>query len=255
MDVLSYTQPIDNQHAHLGIEQAVSKAVRAVFEDELRSSFKNLIDYGKPHFLDVERDVFERFIKQDGLVVLRRPITADVLMRIMYANWSSLASERGLAFLEFVLKMLYKDLWSITRLYHPWANRIEIYPQSCTMEQHPNNPNFFLTSRIFVDFEEDVDLEELIAVSPIIRKLVPAHIVPKIHAKGLDLNEDYNIGVAAISQSIQFEDLSQYRTDRKFISVGMAADFYHVIDLIDEPARHPIGVAIANKLYQVMDLS
>lgn len=67
------------------------------------------------------------FLK-DGLVVLRNAEASDVLMRIIYATWLSLGSERGLNFLEFVLTMLWADKWKLIRLWHS-ISKVQAYPR------------------------------------------------------------------------------------------------------------------------------
>ena len=119
MDI-NFTRPIDQQRNNRrssGLETAMAKAFKQVFADVFQEQIQDLLDYGAPHI--GSPTVVERFSKQDGLVVLRRPVTSDTLMRVIYANWSSIASERGLGFLEFVLRMLWTDQWQIKRMWHP----------------------------------------------------------------------------------------------------------------------------------------
>ena len=174
MDAINFTLPIDRQHAHDGLERALSRAVAQVMADELQASLQDLVDYGAPHL--GSRTVVERFTKLDGLAVLRRPVTADVLMRVIYANWASLASERGLGFLQFVLQMLWPDQWQVVRLWHPIA-RANNYPYFLSETE---NIGSFLTSRINIRLDEAVDISELSEVVPVLRRLVPANIIAKI---------------------------------------------------------------------------
>ena len=174
MDLLSFAQPIERQFAHSGRELAIATAVKQVMAMQLGQPLQDLVDYGAPHL--GSRTVIERFTKQDGLAVLRRPAMADVLMRIIYANWSSIASERGLAFLEFVLKMLWPNQWQIVRLWHS-IPYYEHYPRFL-IEQELEN--YFLTSRIRIKLDNEVNRSELSELSPILRRLVPAHIVPQV---------------------------------------------------------------------------
>lgn len=174
MDLLNFAQPIERQFAHPGRELAIATAVKQVMAMQLGQPLQDLVDYGAPHL--GSRTVIERFTKQDGLAVLRRPDMADVLMRIIYANWSSIASERGLAFLEFVLKMLWPNQWQIVRLWHSIAY-YEHYPRFLLEDELDN---YFLTSRIRIKLDNEVDRFELSELSPILRRLVPAHIVPQV---------------------------------------------------------------------------
>lgn len=174
MDILNFALPIERQFAHSGREEALASAVSQVINEQLGQSLQDLVDYGAPHL--GSRTVIERFTKQDGLAVLRRPAMADILMRIIYANWSSIASERGLAFLEFVLKMLWPNQWQIVRLWHS-IPYYEHYPRFLVEQELDNH---FLTSRIRIKLDNQVDRSELSELSPILRRLVPAHIVPQV---------------------------------------------------------------------------
>lgn len=173
MDTI-YLRPLQQSHQANGLERAMMQ----IFMDEFAAQFDPLVaqihGYGAP-FLSVPV-VVERFMKQDGLFVLRRPNSSDKLMRVIYANWRSLASKRGLGFLEFVLSMLWPNSWEIQRLYHPIAKANE-YPVHLTPI---NKPDHFLTSRLGVVVDDSVDLQELSELSPTLQRLVPANIVPTV---------------------------------------------------------------------------
>ena len=204
MEPISFTRPIDEQpNNHIGLETAMAKAFKQVFADVFQQRIQDILDYGAPHL--GSRTVVERFTKQDGLVVLRRPQTSDTLMRVIYANWSSMANKRGLGFLEFVLRMLWTDQWQIKRMWHPISTYLS-YPRFLVDEEKPNH---FLTSRIRISIDESVDLAELIELSPILRKLVPANIVVKVHAKALDTElGDTELGAAIIAKNYLIFDES-----------------------------------------------
>ena len=203
MDI-NFTRPIDEQlNNHVGLETAMAKAFKQVFADVFQQKIQDILDYGCPHI--GSPTVIERFSKQDGLVVLRRPVTSDTLMRVIYANWSSMASERGLGFLEFVLRMIWTDQWAIKRMWHPISTYTS-YPQFLTEQELPNH---FLTSRIQITIDESVDLAEIVELSPIIRRLVPANIVVKVHAKAMDMDlGDSELGAAVIGKSYIIQDFS-----------------------------------------------
>lgn len=221
MEPISFTRPIDEQpNNHTGLETAMAKAFKQVFADVFQQRIQDILDYGAPHL--GSRTVVERFTKQDGLVVLRRPQTSDTLMRVIYANWSSMANKRGLGFLEFVLRMLWTDQWQIKRMWHPISTYTN-YPQFLVDEEKPNH---FLTSRIRISIDESVDLAELIELSPILRKLVPANIVVKVHAKALDTElGDTEIGAAVIANSYMVYEESNGITHNKPTNQTTIQDF------------------------------
>ena len=206
MGTVSFTRPIDQQaNNHQGLETALAKAFKQVFADVFEQQVQDMLDYGCPHL--GSRTVVERFTKQDGLVVLRRPFTSDTLMRVIYANWSSMASERGLGFLEFVLRMLWTNQWQVKRLWHP-VSTYRSYPKHITDEEKPGH---FLTSRIRISIEASVDTSEIIELSPIIRRLVPANVVVKVHSKALDVElGNSTIGAGVYGRVYQVMDFSDH---------------------------------------------
>ena len=185
-DHLNFTQPIDAQFAHDGLETAIASAVKQVFAENLANQMQDLVDYGSPHIGSAT--VVERFTKQDGLSALRRGDPTGKLLRIIYANWSSLASERGLGFLEFVLKMMWGGDTQIIRLWQKISN-VEQYPLVLSEQQAAG---YFLTSRIKISLGESINLNEAIELAPILKRLVPAHILPNLYADAL--NADLVLG-------------------------------------------------------------
>ena len=143
-------------------------------KSELQKNLEDLISYGSPHLGSPA--VIERFSKQDGLAALRRPETGDTLMRIIYASWSSLPSRRGLGFLEFVLNMLWPNLCTINRLFHS-IEYAAGYPRFLT---YADDETTFPTSRIRITFDESLPVAEMSELAPVLRRLVPANVVPSI---------------------------------------------------------------------------
>lgn len=171
--------------------------LKAIFIRVIHELFDNTLNdihhYGMPHLGSPM--VVERFTRQDGLAVIRRPQDSDLIMRIIYANWRSMASKRGLAFLEFILIMLWANKWQIVRLYHSYKRR-EKYPKHVVEIDSPEN---FLTSRIFVLLDNDIDVNELRQLTPTLQRLVPANIVATV---GIRMEvEDFSIGVGVAMKS------------------------------------------------------
>ena len=185
-DNLNFTQPIEAQFAHDGLETAIALAVKQVFAENLANQMQDLVDYGSPHIGSAT--VVERFTKQDGLSALRRGDPTGKLLRIIYANWSSLASERGLGFLEFVLRMMWGDDTQVVRLWHS-VTHITSYPDAVVEQQQAG---YFLTSRIKISLGDSINLNEAIELAPTLKRLVPAHILPNLYADAL--NADFVLG-------------------------------------------------------------
>ena len=185
-DNLNFTQPIEAQFSHDGLETAIASAVKQVFAENLATQMQDLVDYGCPHV--GSPTVVERFTKQDGLAVLRRGDPTGKLLRIIYANWSSLASERGLGFLEFVLKMMWGGDTQIIRLWQKISN-VEQYPLVLSEQQAAG---YFLTSRIKISLGQSINLNEAIELAPILKRLVTAHILPNLYSDAV--NADLVLG-------------------------------------------------------------
>lgn len=203
MDIVSFTPPIEQSYAQEGLETALQDAFIKVFASELQSSMQDLVDYGCPQI--GSNTVVERFAKQDGLVALRGGQASDKTMQIILANWLSLASERGIRFMEFVLTMLWRDQWSITRLWHS-ISKVNQYPAYLS---ETAQSGYFLTSRMNLVLEDTIALKEIMELVPTVRRLVPAHIVLNVIAESL--NKDFGsteIGLAVAGKAINVIDLS-----------------------------------------------
>lgn len=186
---LNLLTPYTQSSAFDDVEKAMQSIFITAFHELYGETIQDIHYFGMPHLGSPK--VVERFTKQDGLVVLRRPSSSDEIMRVIYSNWRSLASKRGLAFLEFVLQMLWADQWEIHRLYHS-KDRSSAYPNLVTTMPTVNS---FLTSRINITLDQDIDVEEVLSIAPILSKLVPANIVANI-SSGLELGETSALGLA-----------------------------------------------------------
>lgn len=204
---ISLLEPYKSSFAYDETERQLQALFIAIFDEIYGDQIKNIHEYGMPHF--GSPTVVERFTKQDGLVVLRQSVISDIIMRVIYANWRSLASKRGLGFLEFILTMIWGDQWEISRLYHS-VERADEYPKLAT-----NSPTLgsFLTSRISITINQEVDADEIRDIAPMIAKLVPANIVAKIMS-GVNFDDMDGIGLGmafipyAAANLAYFEELT-----------------------------------------------
>lgn len=174
MDRLGILKPLELSHTANELEQAMQQAFIKTYIELLGDDIADVYDYCAPYMAGMS--VIERFTKQDGLVVLRRPETSETLMRIIYATWVSMGSKRGLGFLDFVLRMLWPGQYEIKRIYHSKTLASQ-YPARLTYTDNADN---FLTSRIHVSMDLNIDLEELAELAPTLSKLVPANVVPSV---------------------------------------------------------------------------
>ncbi|WP_086214177.1 hypothetical protein [Acinetobacter sp. ANC 3813] len=237
---ISLLEPYKSSFAYDDTERQLQALFIKLFDDLYGMQIKNIHDYGMPHFGSAT--VVERFTKQDGLVVLRKSEISDIIMRVIYANWRSLGSKRGLAFLEFVLTMIWGNQWEISRLYHS-IERSNEYPALATTEPTINS---FLTSRIAITINQEVNADKIREIAPMIAKLVPANIVSKIMA-GMDFDDidDIGMGMAykayAAANYQYFEDLivdripfTDWGVARTFDIVGFTVEYNGFrTDLVD----------------------
>lgn len=196
MDKLSLLAPLEQSHTANELERAMQQVFIKTYIELLGDDLKDLFDYSAPHFAGAT--VVERFTKQDGLVVLRRPAVSEKLMRIIYSTWTSLGSKRGLSFLDFVLRMLWPNQYQIKRLFHP-IDLVSQYPARLT---YSDNSETFLTSRIHVLMNLDVDIEELAELAPTLTKLVPANVVPSVAIEVPTMDIVINTAVGAYPMMI-----------------------------------------------------
>lgn len=199
-----FLAPIVFSHKSNDLERAMADIFVSVVQDTQIDQLNDIYNYGVPW--NGSRTVVERFTKLNGLAVLRRNDggLSDKLMSIIYSNWEAMASERGLAFLQFVLDMLYPSQNEIVRLWHstPQASSYPLY----LSEQEGQNK--FLTSRIRIKIGADVDLRELSELAPTIARLVPWQIVPEV-AVSID-TDDMGVKLALAGELFQVANFSPY---------------------------------------------
>ena len=221
--------PYRQSFAYDDTEKVLQRLFIDIFTELFKDQIEDIHHYGMPHLGSAK--VVERFTKQDGLVVLRRPTSSDLIMRVIYENWRSLASRRGLAFLEFVLQMVWGDQWTIQRLYHSKA-RADRYPSLVT--PMPTRDSF-LTSRIMIVLDQDVDASEVLELAPIISKLVPANIVANVSV-GIELEgmNDLAVGIAYVPNFIgdfqHFEPLESMRIE--WTEWAVRSNFILILDVV-----------------------
>lgn len=199
-----FLAPLAFTHKANELERAMVGVFTAVVQDFQIDQLNDIYSYGVPWL--GSPTVVERFTKLNGLAVLRRNDggLSDKLMSVIYANWESMASERGLAFLQFVLDMLYPNQNQITRLWHSIA-LASSYPSY--LSESPG-VNKFLTSRIRIKIDSDIDITELSELAPTLSRLVPWQIVPEV-AVSVD-TDDMGVQVALAGEIFQVANFSPY---------------------------------------------
>lgn len=199
-----FLSPILNSSAANELERAMAGVFTSIIQDQMIDQFNDIYNYGVPW--QGGRTVVERFTKLNGLAVLRRDDDglSDKIMSIIYSNWEAMASERGLAFLQFVLDMLYPNQNEVKQLWHSKA-LASSYPNHV---RERGGAGMFLTSRVRIKIDASVNIAELSELSPTITRLVPWHIVPEV---AVSLNtDDAGLTVAAAGTLYQIANFSPY---------------------------------------------
>lgn len=199
-----FLSPILNSSAANELERAMAGVFTSIIQDQMIDQFNDIYNYGVPW--QGGRTVVERFTKLNGLAVLRRDDDglSDKIMSIIYSNWEAMASERGLAFLQFVLDMLYPNQNEVKQLWHSKA-LASSYPNHV---RERGGEGMFLTSRVRIKINASVNIAELSELSPTITRLVPWHIVPEV---AVSLNtDDIGLTVAAAGTLYQIGNFSPY---------------------------------------------
>lgn len=204
LNASDFLSPILHTHANNDLERAMAGIFTGIIQDLQIDQLNDIFDHGAPW--QGSRTVVERFTKLNGLAVLRRDDEglSDTLMAIIYSNWTAIASERGVSFLQFVLDMLYPNQNEIVRLYHSKA-RADSYPRYLSESKGRDS---FLTSRVRIKMSTDVNVAELSELTPTISRLVPWQVVPEV-AVGVK-SEDMGLVAAAAAKQYYVADFSLY---------------------------------------------
>lgn len=204
LNASDFVSPILHSHAGNQLERAMAGVFTAIIQDTQIDQLNDIYNYSVPWH--GSRTVVERFTKLNGLAVLRRDDAglSDKLMSVIYSNWSAIASERGVSFLQFVLDMLYPKQNKFIRLWH--SKRLaSSYPRYVSEAKGLDR---FLTSRVRIKISSDVDLAELSELAPTISRLVPWHIVPEV-AVGIE-SKDMRLVAAVAATPYLIADFSPY---------------------------------------------
>lgn len=204
LNASDFLSPILHTHANNDLERAMAGIFTGIIQDLQIDQLNDIFDHGAPW--QGSRTVVERFTKLNGLAVLRRDDEglSDTLMAIIYSNWTAIASERGVSFLQFVLDMLYPNQNEIVRLYHSKA-RANSYPRYLSESKGRDS---FLTSRVRIKMSTDVNVAELSELTPTISRLVPWQVVPEV-AVGVK-SEDMGLVAAVAAKQYYVADFSPY---------------------------------------------
>ena len=166
-----FLSSLTNGHAANDLEWAMVGIFTEIVQELQIDQLNDIYNYGVPWQGSRTVVVVERFTKLNGLAVLRRDNggLSDKLMSVIYTDWESIASERGVSFLQFVLDMLYPTQSVVIPLLHSkaFANS---YPRHVSEMQGQGR---FLTSRVRIKIDAAFNIAELSELAPTLSRLVP----------------------------------------------------------------------------------
>ncbi|MDY3306001.1 hypothetical protein [Psychrobacter sanguinis] len=177
LQATDFTRTVQESHKANELDEAISGIFTKLIKEYELESLVDMNSYGTP-WLESSPVVIERFSKLNGLVILRQDadgLSTDIMAMIL-SSWQAMASGRGLAFLQFVLDMLFPGNNRVLRLWHS-KELANSYPVAVSEKEMPGS---FLTSRVRIALTLDDNNSDISDIAPVLEKLVPWHIVPEI---------------------------------------------------------------------------
>lgn len=158
--------------------EAESKALfLSLFRKHLNGPVVDANTLGMPH---LGPDAFiSRELNNDGLALLND--TTSEKTRELFKAWRYLNPQRGTKFLEFYLRALFGDVFTIDQL---WCKKAGEYPVDVMSEAEmeaagEKEADYFLTSRLRVDIETEIVPERILRAA---RTAVAARFVLELRA-------------------------------------------------------------------------
>lgn len=205
LQATDFTRTVQESHKANELDEAIAGVFTKLIEEYELESLVDMNSYGTP-WVESSPVVIERFSKLNGLVILRQDaegLSTDIMAMIL-SSWQGMASGRGLAFLQFVLDMLFPGNNRVLRLWHS-KELANSYPMAVSEKEIPGS---FLTSRVRIALTLDDENSDISDIAPVLEKLVPWHIVPEI-AVSLDFNS-VNVGAVVSGYGYHVAYLSPY---------------------------------------------
>ena len=205
LQATDFTRTVQESHKANELDEAISGIFTKLIKEYELENLVDMNSYGTP-WLESSPVVIERFSKLNGLVILRQDadgLSTDIMAMIL-SSWQAMASGRGLAFLQFVLDMLFPGNNRVLRLWHS-KELADAYPVAVSEKQMPGS---FLTSRVRIALTLNDNNSDISDIAPVLEKLVPWHIVPEI-AVSVDFSQ-VDVAVAVGGYSYHVAYLSPY---------------------------------------------
>lgn len=167
--------PLQRSFTQNEVEEQSKALFLDVFKQSLSEDVFDVNVLGAAHLGSFE--LVRRSINSDGLVLLFQGDSEEAATRYLYRAWKSRNTQgRGLHFLRTYLQLLFPNVCDVYQL---WQKKDQPYPTALSRENEIDNfDDYFLTSRIEVALDFDVNARSIKALTNILRSVVPARITP-----------------------------------------------------------------------------
>jgi len=170
-------KPLQLSAEYDNLESEFKALFLSLYRKRLNEPVVDANTLGMPH---LGPDTFiSRGLNNDGLALLND--TTSEKTRMLFKAWRYLNPQRGTKFLEFYLRALFGDVYTIDQL---WCKKAGQYPVDVMSESEmlaagENEADWFLTSRLRVDIETEIVPERILRAA---RTAIAARFVLELRA-------------------------------------------------------------------------
>lgn len=170
-------KPLQRSTEYDSIESEFKALFLSLYRKHLAGPIVDANTFGMPH---LGPDSFiSRDLNNDGLALLNS--TPSDRIRMLFKAWRYLNPQRGTKFLEFYLRALFGDVFTIDQL---WCKKAGEYPVDVMSEAEmlaagEKEADYFLTSRLRVDIETEIVPQRILKAA---RTAVAARFVLELRA-------------------------------------------------------------------------
>lgn len=181
---MEFLKPLTQySHQATDLEQALTDIFVLLYQENLAARDHSINCSGVPWLADFETQA--RFSAQDGISIYYKD-GFEAHMTHIFRAWSSRRVKRGLNFLDFYMRMLWPDQYSIDWLWHHRDLDRLPYPSALTLEQTPDH---FPTLRFVLSLDESISLPDIQQILPSLRSVVPAEYVMQGVVRRIELGD------------------------------------------------------------------
>lgn len=170
-------KPLQRSAEYDDVEAEFKALFLSLYRKHLAGPVVDASTFGMPH---LGPDSFISMgLNNDGLALLNDTTSAKT--RMLFKAWRYLNPQRGTAFLEFYLRALFGDVFTVAQL---WCKKAGTYPVDVMSEDEmlaagEKEADYFLTSRLRVDIETTIVPERILKAA---RTAVAARFVLELRS-------------------------------------------------------------------------